>query len=198
MNDDWFVFDAPPSDVLRRPTIGIFDADVPLDITLFDASRQQEQTWSGVRKLTIRPQPRATHYLKIAAAMPTRYRISVMMAIDTSILPPPLQEMPVFKLPDWWLDPALKVKGPVGWFAVDVNNEQAPGDAIAFARTEPGLRLELHDQQGNLVRQGRIDGQQISISTRDLAAGGYLLRVSFKADRAASSTHTLKLDPPLR
>lgn len=197
MNDDYFRFEVPRGDVFRQPTIAVFDADVPLDVTLFDAARAPLQTWSQVRKMRVKPPPESTVYLKVSAAAPTRYRISSLMALDSSVVPGPLQEELVFVLPDWWMEPTLHLQHPTEHFLVDLAHQPEDAGSIDVARSEPGLRLQLLDVDGQAVRDGQVLNDRVTVDTRGLERGRYLLRVQRDAESAGSIGTRLSLVPPL-
>lgn len=198
MNDDYFRFSVPESNVFGQPTISVFDADIPLDVTLYDAARQVIQTWTKVKNMTVKPQPESTVFLKVSADAPSRYRISSMLRVDPGAVPGPLQEELVPVLPDWWLDPPLHMRAALTHFAVDIEGRPSGADVIAFARTEPGLRLLLLDANGAPLREGRVSDDRVTVETNGLERGRYLLRVERQSSLEDAASTRLVLAPPLR
>jgi hypothetical protein len=64
---------------------------------------------------------------------PTRYRISVEMDVDESIIPGPHQR-PFEPFPPWWIDNPLRLVERVTDYYVQVGAERALGDRIVLQR----------------------------------------------------------------
>ena len=197
MNDDYFRLDAPPADAsLRSPTVAVFDADAPVDVTLYDAARAVIQTWSDVRSMSVSPPRGVTSFLKVSGDTPSRYRIPHSDERGSA----PARRAPrgtgaraeVVDRPA-----SLLLTDVLTHLAVDVNDAREDGDVIAFARPEEALRLELLDDAGEVLRKAEaIDGRLV-IDTRDVERGTYVLRVS-RPDDATSSNVQLRTASPLR
>lgn len=196
MNDDYFRLQVPRNNLLQRPTISVFDADQPLDVTLYDEARTILQSWFGRHMSTPLPE-NTTCFLKVSANKPTRYRISTRMTVDLSMLPGPFQEELEF-LPKWWGDPPpLWLKDIVTHYVVEVNENRGDGEAIAFERPAEAIMLELLNLSGEVVREAEAINGNLFIDTRGIERGTYVLRIS-KAEDATQSLVQLRTVPPLR
>jgi hypothetical protein len=74
------------------------------------------------------------------------------------------------------------------------------GDGTAtvfFAQPEEGLRVELLDLEGHVVKEGTTTPTTIRVETSDMPAGHYLVRVSRDAEIERTTRATeLRLLPP--
>jgi len=197
MNDDFFRLDVPSNlDLLRQPTFSVHDADAPLDVTLFDASHQPLDAWTGVRRMSVHPPTGSICFVKVSGKQPTRYRITTRMSADPTKIPGPHQRALEF-IPEWWGDPAaLRLDESVTHFVVDINRHRGDGPGIAFEMPELPVRIELLDAAGEVVREAEPLKDILFVDTRGLQAGIGVLRIS-RGDVAGSSAKALRVAPPL-
>ena len=195
MNDDYFRLEVPSSSVFRQPKVSVFDADVPVTVTLFDATRQVIQSWPNVRRMSVKPPPDSTCYLKVTGSEPTRYFVSTGLFADPRNVPGPLQEE-LEVIPKWWGDPPpFRIRQAVETFIYELDGDA--GEPLTFEPLTPDVRLELVDQTGALMRQAEErDGLSV-IDTRGIDAGQYLLRVTRNVADPQAGMPALKLAPPI-
>lgn len=132
---------------------------------------------------------------------PTRYRISVEMDVDESIIPGPHQR-PFEPFPPWWIDNPLRLVERVTDYYVQVGAERALGDRIVLQRPSQPVAVDLVDAAGAVVRTARpTPSGGLELDIRDLAPAGYLVRVtrtSMTADAAGGrKALNLRLAPPV-
>ena len=198
INEDYFVLEVPDaSTVFHVPEVSIFDADIPLNVTLYNVSRNVIQQWTGVRKLSAYPPGNSTCYLKVTAGAVTRYRISTRITYDRNAIPGPRQR-PYEVIPDWWLgaDPMF-VREPEHHAIVEVHTRPADGEALVFEHSGEPVVVQLLDRAGEVIRQSEeLDGR-LSIDTAGMEAGPYLMRVTREHGGPGSPVRLSRV-PPLR
>ena len=197
INGDYYIFDVPASSVFRIPTLSVWNTDVPLDVTLFDAARNVIQSWTNVRAIDVKPPEKTTCYLKVSGNIVNRYSITVGLRVDPRAVPGPLQEeLPL--LPKWWGDPEpYRMFERERHFAVEIGIDRGDGDAIVFAGTEEPVRIELLDTSGNVVREAAPTGSGVQLDTSALTSGRYVVRVTRDSGiGGAASPVRLRLLPP--
>jgi hypothetical protein len=177
---DFFRIEPILKNPLDVPILRITGSDLPLDITLFDASREMVSKDVGVRaaKLTL---PRdAVSFVQIAGQRPTRYRLTLRLELDPAHLPGPLEKEAAVPLPDLG-DPPFRVDE--GMSHVVFNVEAASrASVLALAAVEgQALHVELLDNTGAVLRTAtrRENSQQesVELDVKGLAPGNYLLRI---------------------
>ena len=198
MNDDYFRLKVPNmgADIFRRPTVSVYDADVPLNVALYNNAQVLIQQWKGVRNVTLYP-PAGTCFLKVSGTAPTRYKISVRLTVDPTKVPGPLQEE-LEIIPKWWGDPGpIRVIEDITHYLVDVNENRGDGEALAFRQPTEPMLLELLDASGSVLRQSESVNGNLFIDTAGIEPGAYVLRAS-RAEASRGSVVQLKTVPPLR
>jgi hypothetical protein len=199
INPDNFRLDAPAATVFRIPTVTIANADLPLDVSLFDAQRKPIGSWPGVRRVEIRPPAGALSYLVVTGSTVNRYTISTRLKVDRGVIPGPLQEE-LDLIPKWWGDPPPdRILDRVKHYAVELGADPGDGPSIVFERPEgeTGLRVELLDPSGRVVRRSTAAVGAIRLDTTGLDHGPYVVRIT--RDRAAVASGQpleLRLLPP--
>ena len=197
MNDDYFRLLVPAINVLNRPFISIQSIDAQVNVTLYDGRQEVIQNWSNVRDMTAYPPENSTCFLSVSGNVETRYRISTGMRVDPRAIPGPLQEE-LEVLPKWWGDPPpLRFKDIVKHYVVQVNENRGDGEAIAFAQPAEAVRVALLSPSGEVVQEGQAENGHISIDTRGIERGSYVLRISRSEERKSSYVE-LRTIPPLR
>ncbi len=198
MDDDFFRLIVPNTlNVFTRPTVSVFDTDVPVNVTLYTSTHQVIQQWPGVRHVTFYPPLNTTCFFTVKGSTPTRYKISVRMAADPTKIPGPLQEE-LQLLPKWWGNPPpVEIEDKVSHYLVDVNENQGDGDAIAFRQPNESIDLELLNLDGDVLRKSDIVDGNLSIDIRGIEPGMYVLRAS-RGEDAAMPSLELRSVPPLR
>lgn len=198
INDDYFLLDVPDaSTVFHIPEVSIFDADIPLNITLYDAARNVIQQWTGVRQVTAYPPGNSTCYLKVTAAGVSRYWISTKITYDADAVPGP-QQKPFEIIPDWWFaaDPVW-IREPEHHVIVEVHTRPGDGGALVFEHSGDPVTIELLDRAGDVIARGEGAEGRVSIETDDIEAGAYVMRI--KQERGTSGSPVrLSRVPPLR
>jgi hypothetical protein len=197
LNEDYFELNVPPFGAdLRQSQVVISGADQPIDIELFDESRQLIESWPGRKAaLTIKPPPDKISYLKISGTKPTRYRLGFGRWVDPSMLPDEIEDTRV--LPPWWEDPRFALDDPVVHFGIDVNPGRDDG-RILLALPGEELGVELLDMRGTVVGRAVSDaGGRLEVATDGLETGSYLMRVKRAPERAGVKPE-LRFLPPLR
>jgi hypothetical protein len=178
INKDYFQLEVPESSVFRRPTVSVFDTDLPVTVTLYDAARNVLRSWENVRKMSVQPPPDSTCYLVVTGTGPTRYRISTGLKVGKDALPGPLQEE-LQILPKWWyVAEPEQLADPVAHYAVEINTDPGDGDLLAFRAPQAPVQLQLLDRAGQVLREGRSGEDELSLDTRGLEPGTYTLRVA--------------------
>lgn len=199
MDVDYFIFDVPKHSVFFIPTIRVFDADQPVAVELYDASRALLNAWPASRAaIRLVPPGETTCYLKVSGAAPTRYRLSIYPEIDADAIPGPHQR-PFEVIPPWWLDDPLRLVDPVTHYYVDIGADPALGHRIVFEGAPERLSVQLLDRQGAVVREaaaGRTG--RLAIDLGGVESGGYVVRVTRpSADAAGRTPLQVRLAPPL-
>ncbi len=177
INTDFYILEVPEArSALHVPEVSVFDADVPLNVTLYDSERTEIQRWHG-RSMSARPPANSICYLKVAADAQSRYRIGTRMTYERGALPGP-QQAPFEIIPQWWLntDP-IRILEPEHVLAIEVNMHPGEGDVVAFEHTGDPLTIELLDETGQVIRASRSIDARLSISTAGVAPGTYAMRV---------------------
>ncbi|MFC0624597.1 S8 family peptidase [Kribbella deserti] len=193
VNPDYFLLDVPDRSVFSRPAVAVFDADQPLDVTLYDEARNVIESRSSIRNAKLYPPPSSTCYLRVSGGQVTRYRISTRMEADARIIPGPWEEVQV--MPKWWGDPPpLRVADVVTHYLHELGEDLGEGPALAF--TDPGedLRIELIDRTGEVIREARVLGDRLLLDTDGLEPGPYLVQLT---RREAASAIEVQIVPPL-
>ena len=195
MNDDYFRLDVPAGLTVARPTVSVYDADQPLNITLYDTAHAVIDRWTGVRNMTTYPPRGDTCYLLVAGTVPSRYRIHARMTADPHIIPGLVA--PIDYLPKWWGNPpSFRLTDPVTHFVLPLNDQPDDGPAVAFERPDEPLILELLTMSGEVIREAEVVDGRLLVSTEGVDSGTYLLRVT-ALDGALSSPISLRTAPPL-
>lgn len=191
-NDDWFRLDVPDAMVFSKPTVSVFDADRPVDVVLYDASRTVLGSWLGVRDLTEHPPPGSQCYLRVSSKQVTRYRISTRMTADARNIPGPLQEE-LELIPKWWgAPPPVELVNPISHYLHEVG-DRGDGPGLLFDAVADDLRIELLDAEDSVIREAHeVSGGALLLDTEDLEPGAYVVRVTRYADGA-----TLRMLPPM-
>jgi hypothetical protein len=203
MDVDYFWFEVPKHSVFFIPTIRVFDADMPISVELYDASRALLKAWPASRAAIKFVAPgETTCYLKVSAAAPTRYRLSIFPEIDSNAIPGPHQHaFEVF--PPWWLDDPLRLIDPVTDYFVDIGADPALGGRIVFQDVAQPLAIQLLDLNGAVVREAEAGRTgRLAIDLGGVQSGGYLVRVTRPpavagAEGAGRKALHLRLAPPL-
>lgn len=191
-NEDWFRLDVPSAMVISQPTVSVFDADQPVDVELYDASRALLRSWSGVRHMTEHPPPASTCYLRVSGTKVTRYRISTRMTADPTKVPGPFEEE-LELIPKWWGDPPpVELFDPITHYLHELGEDRGEGPELAFAGAATDLRIELLDAEGSVIREARETGEALLLDTEGLDPGAYVVRVSRFTDGAQ-----LRMLPPI-
>ncbi|MBA3780984.1 MAG: S8/S53 family peptidase [Nocardioides sp.] len=191
-NDDWFRLEVPAALIFSQPTVSVFDADQPVDVELYDASRTVIRSWRGVRNMTEHPPPGTTCYLRVSGEKVTRYRISTRMTADHTKIPGPFEEE-LELIPKWWGDPPpVELFDPITHYLHEVGSDRGEGPLLAFAGVADNLRIELLDREGSVIREAREKGEALLLDTEGLEPGAYVVRVSRFADGAQ-----LRMLPPI-
>lgn len=191
-NDDWFRLDVPASRIFSQPTVSVYDADQPVDVELYDASRAVLRSWTGLRAMTDHPPPGSTCYLRVSGKRVTRYRISTRMTADPTKIPGPLQEE-LELIPKWWGDPPpVELFNPITHYLHEVGEDRGEGPALVFAGAADDLRIELLDAEGSVIREARETDEALLLDTEGLDSGAYVVRVSRFTDGAQ-----LRMLPPI-
>lgn len=200
-NVDFFRLDVPSSNVFRIPSLTISGADEPVDITIYDAVRQELRTWLQVTSAVIEPPPESIAYLKIEGRFTTRYWLDVGLKVRRGVLPGPLEEDLVL-IPKWWGDPGpLQVLDPVAHFAVDISGDELGDGALAFElpTADDGapheVRLELLDAQGRPSREARVVDGKLVVDLSGAEPGTFALQV-VRIDGAWGEAFPLRPVPP--
>lgn len=195
VNNDYFQLEVPQSSVFRMPTISIFDTDLPVTVTLYDAGRNVIGSWENVRKMSTQPPPNTTCYLKVTGNGVSRYRIRTGLKVDRNALPGPLQEE-LEIIPKWWFaaEPEQLLQ-PVAHYAVEINTEPGDGQYLAFERPDAPVQLQLVDREGQVLRESEAGEAEIALDTAGLEAGTYVLRVSRAPGAPPAALRTV---PPAR
>jgi hypothetical protein len=204
MNDDYFLLDVPASNVFRVPKVAVFDADIPLNVTLYDHARNVVQSWAGVRTMRVDLPGNSTFYLKVSGNAPTRYRISTGLFVDPRAVPGPLQkELEI--IPEWWKDPQpLNIDELVKDYAIEVDRERGDGNEIAFELPSAelaaaALTVQLFDLAGSAVGSAEAVDGRLAIGTGNLERGHYIVRVTRRGGAEDASTAlSLSRSPPLQ
>ena len=195
MNDDYFRLDVPAGLEVARPAVSVYDADQPLNVTLYDAAHAIIDRWVGVHNMTTYPPRGDTCYLLVAGTVPTRYRIHARMTADPHLVPGLVG--PIDYLPKWWGDPpSFRLTDPVTHFVLPLNDARNDGSAVAFERPDEPLHLELLTISGEVVREAEVVDGRLFVSTEGIDSGTYLLRVT-TPDDAPPSPISLRTAPPL-
>lgn len=192
-NVDYFRLDVPDRGIFRRPAVSVFDADQPVDLTLYDERRNVIESRTGTRNDTLYPPPKSTCYLRVTGNQVTRYRISTRMETDRKVIPGPWEEVRVF--PKWWGDPPpLRLVERVTPYLYEVGEDRGDGPGLAFANPGEDLRIDLIDRNGEIVREARTLDDRLLLDTEGLEPGPYMVQIS----RPEEATLTqLRVVPPL-
>jgi hypothetical protein len=197
INEDYFLLNVPDaSTVFHIPEVSIFDADIPLDVTLYDAARTVIKKWTGERRMSAFPPGNSICYLKVTAGGVTRYRISTRITYDANAVPGP-QQRPFEVIPSWWFaaDPVL-IREREHHAIVEVNTHPAAGDALVFEHSGEPVSIELLDRSGEVIRRSEVREERLSINTAGIEAGSYVVR--FTRERGGrGSPIRLSRVPPL-
>jgi hypothetical protein len=197
INPDYYLLDVPASSVFRIPTVTIDNTDLPLDVTLYNSTRQVIQAWANVRRVDVTPPANSQCYLLITGKTVNRYTIGTRLKVDKRALPGPLREE-LELIPKWWGDPEpFRMFEREKFFVVNVGEDRGDGKAIVFARPEEPVRIELLDIAGNVVSEAVRTPAGVQIDTASLENGPYLVRVVRDAgvERATKAVN-LRLLPP--
>ena len=201
INPDFFRLKVPPPAAFRIPTVSIAQTDAPVEVMLFDASREIIQKWSNTRAVDVVPPSGSICFLRVSGLTPTRYTINVRLRVDEDAMPGPLEEE-VSVIPPWWGDPMLTLRDRVQHYLVDLGNE-SEREGIVFQPTATPLAIELLDTLGNVVRRGRVSADgRVAIDTNVLESGAYILRVAREGSDGAMTSGKLpviglRLAPPI-
>lgn len=198
MDDDYFRLLVPDTlYVFTRPTVSVFNTDVPVSVTLYNQARQVIQQWTGVRHVTFYPPVKSTCFFTVTASAPTRYKISIRMAADPTKIPGPLQEE-LQLLPKWWGNPSpVEIESKISHFLVDLNTDRGDGNMLAFREPAERVELQLLTLKGEAIRTGETAEGKLFIDTRGIEPGTYVVRVS-RAEDAVLRFVELKSVAPLR
>lgn len=197
INPDYYELEVPESSVFRIPTITIANSDLPLDVALYDSTRQVIQTWSNVRSVDVVPPERSTCYLKVSGSTVNRYTITTRLKVDKRAIPGPLQEE-VEVIPKWWGDPEpFRIFEREKYFLINVGDDRGEGKAIVFARPEEPARIELLDLAGKVITEAVSTRRGVEVDTSSMAPDRYLVRISREAGTVgATQSLNLRLLPP--
>lgn len=198
MDDDYIRLQVPNTlSIFTRPAVSVFNTDVPVQVALFNNAHQLIQQWINVRHVTFYPPLNSTCFFTVTGTAPTRYKITVGMAADPTKIPGPLQEE-LQLLPEWWGNPPpVEIRDKVSHYLVDVNTNPGDGNAISFKQPNEAIELELLNLNGAVLRKSESGDAKLSIDTRGIEAGTYVLRAS-RGEGASLAPLQLKSVPPLK
>lgn len=188
VNDDYFRLEVPPRRGDLLPTLGVFDADEKINVTLLDASQNPIRNWANVRDIGVVHPPEGICFLRVSGSKPTRYRIQVLMMADLTDIPEWRQELEF--APGWQTNPPpFHVRDPIVEFAVDLEHQRA----LWLSTQSEDVKVSLLAMDGHKVAQGRVAAGQVEIDTGDAEPGRYVLRI----ERTGKGTPvTLRMTPP--
>jgi len=200
-DQDFFRFDVPNSiGSLQVPKMTI-TSDEPVEVTLFDSARAKLATWRKTQ-VSIGLAAGDNGYVKVAGATHTRYRLWVGTELS-----PPLrrnwEEVRIF--PKWWESGvhADRVIGPEEFRGILIDEPALADGVLHFGEAglvllPEGVRLELLDSAGELVRQADVTEEAVSISVEGLEPGAYVLRIQSSATLEAPIGLAPVMPPSLR
>jgi Subtilase family len=189
---DFFRIEPIAKNPLSVPVARVSLSDLPLDITLFDASHNVITKQVGVHstKLTL---PRAEiSFIEISGTRATRYRLTLRLEVDSAHLPGPVQQQEVIPLPDLG-DPPFRIDQEMNHVLFQVDASRTAGVlALAAVEGQP-MKVELLDNTGTVVRtaQRRENSSQesVELDVTGLQPGAHVLRV-WHADAQSSLSAT--------
>lgn len=194
---DYFVFDAPAKENQLVPWIAL-TSELPVTVTLFDRNRTEIRRWSRERSVEIYPPESARSYVKVAAAQPTRYSLTIRMLPDVRI---DLGDFPTYEVfQEWWLNPQdITFTNPEVRYLVHLT-EDDEGSGVPVGET---IVLELGDGDRGDVNAELVgvegsrpavrDGNLLRVDTSGLAPGGFALRLT---KDSADTMATLRVVQP--
>jgi hypothetical protein len=180
---DWFRVDAATENPLARPVVRLSRSDVPMDIDVFDSDRQRVDGLAGQRQgLLVLDRAGVTFVSVSSGGRPTRYRLSIRLEVDESLLPGPQQEQALVPVPDAG-DPAFGLLDEVSHAFLELDDERRALGRLVLGTVEGRpLRAELLDRAGTVLQTaetGEADaGGLLELDVGGLELGGYLLRLS--------------------
>ena len=196
INSDFYTFDVPAGlGNLLVPTFAVFDADLPVDVTLFDADRNQIGEWLDRRNMREEMPRSTTCFVRISGAEPTRYRFSIGMRANPLVLPPEVEEAEV--IPDWWIKPEFDLRDQVTHFGVEMDG--GPREPkMTFSKPKGLASLTLLDAEGGEISTAADDGDGLlKLDTGQLPQGLYYLRAKMEAaGRAPRGRNVMRVVPP--
>ena len=181
-NPDFFGIRTGAARESTRPILRIGKTDAPMDVTLYDESRNEISRHEGVRHLELELPVSTVTFIKISAKTVTRYRFTTGQEYDKRRVPEAYQEELVFSVPvpgdrpNWMGD-------EINYLAFEVDERAMDPQIIRLAAVEgPALTADILDENREVMFSVAQDQQSrhevLSIDTHGLAPGTYVVRLS--------------------
>lgn len=157
----------------RTPEVQVGMADEVVTIEVLDRNgrvlrRTTGQYYAGRLKLE-----QGSCYVRVSAARPTRYKLTLTMMVDLTL--PPLK-IPIEELPPWEHSPPLWLAGAEKHYLITVT----PGSPVVGLEASGSheLTLEVLDELGRPLVVGTPTTHGVRIDTSGLPEGEHVLRVA--------------------
>lgn len=176
-------------------------SDEPVEVTLFDSSRVELAAWRRT-EVSIEFAAGDSGYVKVAGATHTRYRLWVGTELSPA-LKRRWDKVRIF--PKWWENDGQPdwVIGPEELRGILIDEPAIADGVLHFGEAgsvllPAGVRLELLDSAGELVREADVTEEALSLSVADLEPGAYVLRIQSSATLEAPIGLAPLMPPSLR